>query len=135
MRAASAPLFAMLVRGFLVLACAVGATAFAPVGHTGASTRSLVRSPVVPETVSLLLSDTLDAANAACSGNNENFCKEFPIAQGLEWGLGLGIYGAFKAGKLPFGMQEYMDGYFGKGATLGVAASRKKAAEAKQGRK
>ena len=74
-------------------------------------------------------------ANAACSGNNENFCKEFPIAQGLEWGLGLGIYGAFKAGKLPFGMQEYMDGYFGKGATLGVAASRKKAAEAKQGRK
>ena len=78
---------------------------------------------------------TIGAANAACSGNNENFCKEFPIAQGLEWGLGLGIYGAFKAGKLPFGMQEYMDGYFGKGATLGVAASRKKAAEAKQGRK
>lgn len=122
----------MLSRLFLVLACAVGAAAFAPVGRASASTRSLVRSPVVPETVSLLLSD---AANAACSGNNENFCREFPIAQGLEWGLGLGIYGAFKAGKLPFGMQEYMDGYFGKGATLGVAASRKKATEAKQGRK
>ena len=33
------------------------------------------------------------------------------------------------AGKLPGGIQKYMDTYFGKDAVLGVAASRKKKLE------